>query len=319
MTNIRLMRKEDADAVRQVEAAAFGKWRQQVTGQSAELPQRTLVNVLACREKDPAGAFVAEEEGGVVGFVFSRTWGSVGWFGTFAVLPKCQQRGIGKKLISASLEYLGRAADRVIGLETMPDSPYNLGLYLRQGFRACAPTLTLNKTLRESASQDVSLARWSAADAQTRERWLADLRQASGQILAGLDYSKEILSTARYRLGDTLVLCQELQAVGFSNVRLVSSHESWGEELAVVQVMALHPACTNDEALHALLDCSEALAAAQGKRTLVVAVNACHTWALERLLARDYRVSRTMIRMVLKRTEAGSVTDAHVDFSRWAG
>jgi len=25
-----------------------------------------------------------------IGFIFSRTWGGVGWFGTFAVLPEYQ-------------------------------------------------------------------------------------------------------------------------------------------------------------------------------------------------------------------------------------
>jgi ribosomal protein S18 acetylase RimI-like enzyme len=95
-------------------------------------------NVLTLRENDPEGCFVAEEEGRVVGLVFSRTWGGVGWFGTFAVLLKYQGRGIGKRLIAASLDYLrqdpGRV--RVIGLETMPESPYSPGLYLRRGLQA---------------------------------------------------------------------------------------------------------------------------------------------------------------------------------------
>ena len=50
-------------------------------GESAEMPQRTRTAVRANREKDPGGCFVAEEDRRVVGFIFSRTWGSVGWFG----------------------------------------------------------------------------------------------------------------------------------------------------------------------------------------------------------------------------------------------
>ncbi|RLC60774.1 MAG: hypothetical protein DRI80_10250, partial [Chloroflexota bacterium] len=190
MVTIRLMREEDADAVRRVDAAAFGAWWRQLMGEAAELPQRTRRNVLALLEKDPEGCFVAEDDGRVVGLIFSRTWGGVGWFGTFAVLPECQGRGIGKRLIAASLEYLRWDTDRVIGLETMPESPYNLGLYLRQGFQARFPTFLLSKDLEPSAGGDVGIPCWSRADEGTRERWLAELREATGQIHPRLDYTK---------------------------------------------------------------------------------------------------------------------------------
>jgi ribosomal protein S18 acetylase RimI-like enzyme len=319
VSKIRAMREEDADDVRKVDAVAFGTWWQQQTGQPVPVPQRTQTNVLACREKDPEGCFVAEEGGRVVGFIFSRTWGGVGWFGTFAVLPEYQGRGLGKRLVGFSLEYLRREPHRVIGLETMAESEYNLGLYLRQGFRACLPTFSFSKPISQPTADHAGLAHWSVANAETRVRWLADLRVASEQIRPGLDYSKEILSTAEHELGETLVLCEGSQAVGFSTVWLVSSREGWGDEFASIQAMALHPAHSREDALHALLHGSEALASTQGKETLVVPVNARQTWALERLLAQGYRVSRAMMRMVLKGTEVERADDRHVDFSRWAG
>lgn len=133
MTIIRGMRRVDLDAVRSVEAAAFGAWRERLTGKKEKLPQRTYVNVRALLEKDPEGCFVAEEDGRVVGLIFSRTWGSVGWFGTFSVLPDYQGRGIGQRLLAASMRYLRQSSASMIGLETMPDSPSNLGLYLKHG------------------------------------------------------------------------------------------------------------------------------------------------------------------------------------------
>ena len=185
MTPIRLMRKEDADTVRQVDSIAFGAWARQVRAESAPSYQRTRANVLACQERDPEGCFVAEEESQVVGFIFSRTWGSVGWFGTFAVLPEYQGRGIGQRLIAASLDYLRHEAGRVIGLETMPESAYNLGLYLKLAFRATFPTLSLVKALDRAAVEDAGLPRWSAVGTGLRARWLDDLREATGQILPG--------------------------------------------------------------------------------------------------------------------------------------
>jgi len=321
MTIVREMREQDADTVRAVEAITFGAWWKQLKGESVELPQRTQTIVRANREKDPGGCFVAEEEGRVVGFIFSRTWGSVGWFGTFSVLPEYQGRGIGKQLIAASVDYMRRAPQpgRVIGLETMPDSPYNLGLYLRLGFRARFLTFLLGKTLEQPIVGDADLPHWSAADAETQECWLADLRKATGQIQPGLDYSKEILSTARHNLGETLVLADGATVLGSSTVWLESVREGTSDESATVQVLTLHPAHTNSETFHALIGASEALARARGKHKLALPVNACHTWALEQLLRWGYRIERALVRMALQGTDEGPSVNGHVNCSRWAG
>jgi len=321
MTIVREMHEQDTDAVRAVEANAFGAGWKQLKGESVELPRRTQTIVRANREKDPGGCFVAEEEGHVVGFIFSRTWGSVGWFGTFCVLPEYQGRGIGKQLIAASVDYMRRAPQpgRVIGLETMPDSPYNLGLYLRLGFQARFLTFLLSKTLERAVAGDVDLPHWSAADAETQECWLAHLRKATGQIQPGLDYSKEIISTARHNLGETLVLADGATVLGSSTVWLESVREGTDDESATVQVLTLHPAHTNSGTFHALIGASEALARARGKQKLALPVNACHTWALEQLLRCGYRIERALVRMVLQGTDEGPSVNGNVNCSRWAG
>jgi ribosomal protein S18 acetylase RimI-like enzyme len=321
MTIVREMREEDADAIRTVEASAFGAWWKQLKGESVELPQRTRTIVQANRERDPGGCFVAQVEERVVGFIFSRTWGSVGWFGTFSVLPEYQGRGIGKQLIAASVDYMRRAPQpgRVIGLETMPDSPYNLGLYLRLGFQARFLTFLLGKTMERSVAGDVDLPHWSAADAETQECWLAHLRKATGQIQPGLDYSKEIISTARHNLGETLVLTEGATVIGSSTVWLESVREGTADESAIVQVLTLHPAHTNSETFRALIEASETLACARGKQKLALPVNACHAWALEQLLRWGYRIERALVRMVLQGTDEGPSVNGHVNCSRWAG
>jgi GNAT superfamily N-acetyltransferase len=319
MIKIRLMHEEDADAVREVDALAFWTWGRQVYGEAAQMYRRTRTNVLACREKDPEGCFVAEEGERVVGFIFSRTWGSVGWFGTFAVQPEYQGRGIGQRLIAASLEYLRREPGRVLGLETMAESPYNLGLYLRRGFQVRCPTLLLSKTLAQPTTGETDLPHWSSADTATQERWLAGLREATNRIQAGLDYTKEIVSNAHFNLGETLVLTGGSSAVGMSVVRLASNHEGLAAERAGVQALALHPAHTSDDTFRALLDATETLARAHGLPEVATPVNARHIWALERLLQWGYRVERMAVHMILPGTDNGPATDHWVDLTRWAG
>ena len=312
------MEEDDADDVRRVEAAAFGAWLNEARGRESELAPRTRTNVLVLREMDPQGCFVAEDEGDVVGFIFSRTWGSVGWFGTFGVMREHQGLGIGQRLMAASLTYLLRDPDRTIGLETMPDSPKNLGLYLKHRFRIRKLTLKLSRTLASSAAGELVLPRWSDVDDETRTRWLADLREATDCIHPGLDYSKEILSTARHDLGEILVLVEGGRAVGMAVVRLVAIREKEHTRRAAAQPVVLRPDHADEGTLRALLEAGESLARAHGKREIRLPVNARHRWALDQALQLGYRVEGASVRMVLAGTDEGLATDRHVHLSRWA-
>lgn len=292
MATIRLMRQTDADDVRQVEAVALGRWWRHFKGVSGDRPRRTRPSVLASLGSEPEGCFVAEAAGKVVGSVFSRTWGAVGWFGSLVVLPQYQGRGIGKRLIAASVEHLCRDRNGVIGLETMPESPDNLGLYLHTGFQARLPTMLMAKELHPPAKGGTTLSCWSSADAKTRRSWLSNLREATGQIQPGLDYTREVTSTARYGQGETLVLTEHGTAIGLSTVWLHSSREAWGQDRAAIRLLAVHPAHTQETTFRLLLRGSEELALAHGKRALTLSVNACHPWALERLLEWEYTIER---------------------------
>jgi ribosomal protein S18 acetylase RimI-like enzyme len=319
MSNIRTMQDNDLERVIEIEAAAFGAWYRQTHGGEGGILRRTHTNVLSCLVKDPAGCFVAREDDQIVGFVLSRTWGSVGWFGTFSVLPEWQGQGIGKQLVAASLGYLHRRPDRVIGLSTMPESPYNLGLYLKLGFQMRHLTLFLRKSLDGPPESSMDPPRWSQATPATQKRWLTSLLEASGRIHPGLDYTKEIVTTAQYEQGETVVLTEGSQAVGMAVVWLTSGRQDQEARYGNTLVLALDPAYTDIDRFHALLTGTESMIRAHGLGEIVVPVNAQHTWALEQLLLWDYRVERSMLRMVLAGTDAGPAVDHHVNLVRWAG
>ena len=319
MSHIRTMQEEDLDQVIEIEAAAFGAWYRQVYGEESGIPQRKRTNVRSCLIKDPAGCFVAQEDDQLAGFIFSRTWGSVGWFGTFSVLPEWQGKGIGKRLITASLGYLRQRPGRMIGLSTMPESPYNLGLYLKRGFQMRYLTLFLRKSLKESPDSSRELLYWSQATPACQARWLANLREASERLYPGLDYSKEIEVTAQYGQGETVILTEGGQAVGMAVVWLTSGRQGLEANYGNTQVLLLDPSHTDADQFRTLLMGAEAMVQARGLEEIIVPVNTQHTWALEHLLHWDYRVERAMLRMVLAGTDSGSTVDGHVNLVRWAG
>ena len=316
---IRPMEPADVDAVRAIEASGFGAWHREAKGRERDLALRTRANILSLMERDPEGCFVAKRGGRVVGFIFSRTWGSVGWFGTFAVLPEYQGQGIGKRLVAASVDYLKRGPDRVIGLETMPESAYNLGFYLKQGFEPRFLVLQLTKPVEDEATAARCLLRWSELDRAGRDRRLAELRALSGRIRPGLDYAKEVLVIERRKLGDTLFLLREERVVGASVVSLVGKREGEEADQATVQVLVLDPEHTSSAALGDLLSASQGLAREKGLDRILVPANARHTWAVHRLLESGFRVRRTRVAMVLVGTDDGPSTDSLVDLSFWAG
>lgn len=319
MSKIRPMQEHDLDRVIEVEAAAFGPWYRQTHGREGDIPRRTRTNVHSVLIKDPEGCFVAEEDGQVVGFIFSRTWDSVGWFGTFSVLPERQGQGIGKQLVAASLDYLRRRPGRVIGLSTMPESPYNLGLYLKLGFQMRHLTLLLRKSLEGSPESASKLPCWSQATPATRERWLASLLEANGRIHRGLDYGKEIVVTARYDQGETVILTEGDQAIGMAVVWLTPARQGEEAKYGNTMVLALDPAYTDVDRFRALLAGTESMIRAHGLGEIVVWVNCQHAWALEQLLHWGYRVERAALRMVLAGTDSGPAVDRYVNLVRWAG
>ncbi|MCX5839624.1 MAG: N-acetyltransferase [Deltaproteobacteria bacterium] len=321
MIVIRSMGQEDLEKVCEIDVAAFGAWHKRFKGQSVELHPRRRANLLALLDKDPAGCFVAEAGGCPVGFIFSRTWNSEGWFGTFGVLPEYQGNAIGKRLIAASLGYLRGALSpqRVIGLETMAESAYNLGLYMHLGFKVRSLTFLMEKSIAEPLQTDLSSSLWSLADPETQKHWIADLQEVTDHLRPGLDYSKEILSTADHGLGETLVLTDGRKAIGMSTVWEVSQREGMGEDQASVQVMVLHPAYTTEETFSMLLDKTAVYARSHNKRKLAVPVNSSYRWVLQRLLDLNFRVELARVRMVLEGEDAGPSTDRLVNCARWLG
>ncbi|MGH3240671.1 MAG: GNAT family N-acetyltransferase [Spirillospora sp.] len=88
----RLGRRWDEPEPEPPDAAASGRWIDKIG---------YLLSV------DPAGCWVAEESGAVVGFAISQNRGGVWYLATYGVLPDRQGEGIGRRLMDAVLAHAG--------------------------------------------------------------------------------------------------------------------------------------------------------------------------------------------------------------------
>jgi ribosomal protein S18 acetylase RimI-like enzyme len=84
-------------------------------------------------EDDPAGLWVAEEDGDLVGFAFSWVCGDFWFLAELFVAPGHQGSGIGDRLLQRTLEHAGARGATNKALITFAFNRASQGLYIRHG------------------------------------------------------------------------------------------------------------------------------------------------------------------------------------------
>lgn len=323
---IRQMSEADLQGVAEIEAAAFTDWYREHRSRDARLPRRTIGELRYARSLDPGGNFVAESaDGALAGFVFSRTWGSVGWFGTLAVPTHLHGAGIGRALVSHVAEHLRERVD-IVGLETMPESGTNVGLYAQQGFVLSHPTVILELSLIREADrlkglrpEDVVL--WGSADPRAKKRLAAEVRAIGEAILPGLDYTPELRAVDEHRLGKTLLALSATDVLeGFAILRTAPFRELDASGTGYLHVLAVRPGADAERVLTTLLRQAWTAATMLGLGRLVTGVSSRYADALDLLVRGGFRVVRAAIRMIdVSAPQEVFLRSAAVNVSRWAG
>lgn len=302
---IRLMQPGDWQQVAQLDVLAFNTYNQK-TGKTISNASRTQTNLHACLAMNPNGCFVAETDR-VSGFIFSRAWGNHGWVGTFAVDPGSHGTGIGKALLAAAVSSLETAGCTIVGLETMPDSPYNVGLYTRFGFNPVYPTLYLTRT--PAACQiDLQVSLLSELDEKPA---LASVSALSQAARPGLDYALEARNAWTFGWGETLLFGWP-QPWGFVILRTQPIRTGGDPVVCQVVSLAIVPEVRRrlGEVVQFLCGYAFDLEADQ----VELPVNTVDPQALHTILDGGFRVSRANLRMVYR---AGYERPAGIDLSRW--
>ena len=296
---IRAMRVDDIVDVKGVDLLSWSDLMERTYGVKIKLSPRTDENILSYMRSDPEGAFVASDEfAGVIGVVFSHVWGATGWVGPLSVLPTYQARGLGKDLLKRSLTYLEDMGCVDIGLETMPESALNLGLYLRVGLRPESLVLVLGKKLEKEGLQEepvggVAVERFSESSMQ--EKMKSEMRRISSALRLGLDYTKEIELTQEFGLGDTIVATSRDRVTGFCVVQTKAKRANVPG--ADMRVVAVDPAA-KEGVLEPLLVSAELLAADAGVEEISIAIPSQCRRALDVSFSRGYSIVQSFERLM---------------------
>ena len=285
-------------------------------------------------ERSAEGALVAVDHERVAGFNFNHLYGSTGWMGPLAVMPRYQGTGVGKALVSRGLDYLRGRGARILGLETMPRNYRNIGFYARLGFEVgplCVDMAyrTHGEHPRERNGPG-EVIYFSESPEPQRKELLAGAGRISEAIATGLDYRGEIKLNMNHRYGDTAFLVDGSEVTAFA----VCHAEPYGQfeerrELKVY-VLAVCPdgsgvksraddIVPSDRAmarLSALLTGVRALALRENLSAVRLHPRTDKTHALRMLLSLGYAVAYSDLRLWLsgyRETEPAS----YVHFCRW--
>jgi GNAT superfamily N-acetyltransferase len=240
-------------------------------------------------QASPAAAFVAELDGEVVGSNFATRWGSLGLFGPLTTRPDLWDQGIARRLIDPVMDQFAGWQVQLAGLFTSPNSPKHLGLYHRYGYRPRFLTAVMARPVEAGASA-LAAHRFSALSTAQQAAALDGGRRITGALFAGLDLTAEIRAIADLGLGDTLLLGDPVEPMGFACCHVGAGTQA-GSGACFVKFAAVRPGDQGARDFARLLSACMAFAASQGASRLVAGVNTARPEAYEAMLASGFRTA----------------------------
>jgi GNAT superfamily N-acetyltransferase len=261
--------------------------------------------------EDAAGGAMVwrDARGGIAGFNMVHRSGVEGWMGPLAVRMEHQGSGLGKEIVERGVAWLEKEGARVIGLETMPRTMDNIGFYSRLGFAPGRLTITLTLDAASADRGPELLGRMSLRD---REDHLGAARTLVQGILPGYDFTREIELTDALALGDTVLLRERGELVGFALCHTVPLVEGRVREELRVLKLVLADERLLDPMVRSLCD----FAKRSGTRRVAFRVQGDYDKLYRRLITLGARVRWTDLRMSLA-GHAESRPEQGVVLSNW--
>jgi len=233
-----------------------------------------------------------DDRGQVAAFNMVHRSGVEGWMGPLAVRSEFQGSGIGKEVVTRGVEWLKEQGAAVIGLETMPRTMDNIGFYSRLGF--LPGRLTLTVTI-DAATADRPAPLLGRLATREKEATLEECAALLARLAPGYDYTREIALTDERSLGDTLLLRNRDEIVGFALCHTAPLVEGRAREELRVLKLVLADESLFEAAARALSD----FARRSGTRRVAFRLQGEYASIYQQLIALGGRVRWSDLRMVL--------------------
>ena len=281
---IRPLRESDLSAARRIISLAFG------TFLGAPEPEKFWSDLDYPGTRwlaDPSSAFGAEIGGELVGSNFATRWGSVGFFGPLTVRPDLWARGVGKQLMEPVMGCFDTWKVEHAGLFTFAHSQKHVGLYQRFGFWPRFLTAIMSKAVQPT-KREPQWSKYSEIPESERHACLRACAALTDALYAGLNLEREIRAAHSQRLGETVLLRDDGELVGFAVCHCGPDTEA-GNHKCLIKFGAVRRGPTGGQLFDQLLDACEALAAARRLSRLEAGVNMSRHEAYRKLLERGFR------------------------------
>jgi GNAT superfamily N-acetyltransferase len=259
----------------------------------------------AIEDADEGAMLWRDDRGHLVGFNMVHRSGVEGWMGPLAVRTEHQGGGVGKEIVTRGIEWLKAQHATIIGLETMPRTMDNIGFYSRLGFHPGRLTIT---TTLEAEYADTPATLLSRMSTSSMGGAIAECRALVQRLLPGYDYTREIHLTAELALGDTVLLYDRDELVGYALAHTAPLVEGRAREELRILKLVLADEIHLVDMLRAIAD----FARRSGTRRVALRLQGEFDRAYERVIALGGHVRWTDLRMsygdyVEKRPEMGLV------------
>jgi GNAT superfamily N-acetyltransferase len=235
----------------------------------------------------PNAAWATERDGELAGSIFVTRWGSFASVGPLTVRPDLWDHGIGSRLMEPAIRVLAEGDIRLAGLFTGPDSPKHIGLYQKFGFWPRYLTAVMGKRV-ESAGVGARWNRYSELSEAEKTACLQACRDICGSLFEGLDPTPEIRAIEALGLGDTVLVWDRSDLVGFAACHQGPGTEA-GSGACYVKFAAVRPQGHAAHWFDELLKACEAFAACRGALRLTAGVNTSRHEAYRDMLQCGYR------------------------------
>lgn len=270
---VRGMRESDLDAVLDITNEAFRGLVEKNTGRRPDGPLFASSLGRYRLALDPLGCHVALSGDEVVGANFSVLRGALGWFGPLAVRPDAQGHGIAQRLVTECLHSAERRGVRLMGLETLANSPQHVHLYLKLGFRPSWTGISFRGEVR-----DGQMPRGVDVDGVIPKL---------DYLYPGYDATNDARATRSAKVGVTLT-----HGDGFAVCHYINT--LWTDTSIVYAPLIVAP---DRKTFDTLLSAVEAVAREQGKAHVVTQVPGSSWATQDALLEHGYETGGAALRM----------------------